>query len=72
MLLAVGAAAALLAALVPHEVGRFAAIPVGLALIWLGYSLWSNPGTVTAAATEPSSTRVQSSTGRVCVGEECY
>ena len=44
MLLAVGAAAALLAGLVPHNVGRFAAVPVGLAFIWLGYSLWSNPG----------------------------
>jgi hypothetical protein len=44
MLLAVGAAAALLAGLVPHTVGRYAAVPVGLAFIWLGYSLWSNPG----------------------------
>jgi hypothetical protein len=43
LLLAAGAAAALLAALVPHEVGRFFAVPVGLAFIWLGYSLWSNP-----------------------------
>jgi hypothetical protein len=40
-LLAVGAAIAPLAGVVPHEVGRFAAIPVGLALMWLGYSLWS-------------------------------
>ena len=52
LLLAAGAAAALLAALVPHEVGRFAAVPVGLAFIWLGYSLWSNPRKETTARSE--------------------
>ena len=52
ILLAVGGAAALLAGLVPHEVGRFAAIPFGLALIWLGYSLWSDPGTESMALSE--------------------
>jgi hypothetical protein len=72
MLLAVGAAAALLAAFVPHEVGRFAAIPVGLAFIWLGYSLWSNPQTVPTTASESSRERVESPSARVCVGEECY
>ena len=25
----------------PHAAGRYAAVPVGLAMIWLGYSLWS-------------------------------
>jgi hypothetical protein len=30
-----------LAALLPHNIQRFAAVPVGLALAWLGYSLWS-------------------------------
>jgi hypothetical protein len=29
------------AGLLPHAVERMAAIPMGLALIWLGYSLWS-------------------------------
>ncbi|KRE25848.1 hypothetical protein [Agromyces sp. Soil535] len=30
-----------LAAVLPHEVERLLAIPVGVALTWLGYSLWS-------------------------------
>jgi hypothetical protein len=37
------AAAALLtpaAALLPHELQRYAAIPVGLAYVWLGFALW--------------------------------
>ncbi|HEV7847766.1 MAG TPA: hypothetical protein VGO88_00370 [Mycetocola sp.] len=29
-------------ALLPHTLERLAAIPMGLALIWLGYSLWSD------------------------------
>jgi hypothetical protein len=40
-LLAVAAALTPLAALFPHNIQRFAALPVGLALAWLGYSLWS-------------------------------
>ena len=40
-LLAVAAALTPLAALLPHEIQRLAGIPVGLALAWLGYSLWS-------------------------------
>lgn len=38
------AAAALLtpaAALLPHEIQRFAAVPVAAAVAWLGYALWS-------------------------------
>ena len=42
VLLAVGTAIGPLAALVPHDWQPKAAIPVGLALLWLGYSLWSN------------------------------
>ena len=30
-------------ALLPHTLERMAAIPMGLALIWLGFSLWSDP-----------------------------
>ena len=68
VLLALGAAAALLAGLVPHTLGRFAAVPVGLAFIWLGYSLWSNPGVWSnpgpaPAATERSRSEVSRSTG---------
>jgi len=40
-LLAVAAALTPAAALVPHELQRLAAMPVGLALAWLGYALWS-------------------------------
>src|SRR5215218_9148304 len=40
-LLAVAAALTPTAALLPHDIQRYAAIPVGLALAWLGYALWS-------------------------------
>ena len=40
-LLAVTAALTPLAALFPHEIQRFAGIPVGVAVAWLGYALWS-------------------------------
>ena len=40
ILLAAGAASTLILPLLPHTVGRLAAVPVGLALIWLGSSLW--------------------------------
>jgi len=40
-LLAVAATVTPAAALLPHQIQRFAAVPVGLALAWLGYALWS-------------------------------
>jgi len=40
-LLAVAAALTPLAALLPHNIQRLAAVPVGLALALLGYALWS-------------------------------
>jgi len=40
-LLAVAATLTPAAALLPHDTQRLAAIPVGLALAWLGYALWS-------------------------------
>ncbi len=40
-LLAVAAALTPAAALLPHEIQRFAAVPVAVALAWLGYALWS-------------------------------
>ena len=40
-LLAVAAAITPAAALLPHALQRYAAVPMGLAMIWLGYSLWS-------------------------------
>lgn len=41
ILLIVAAALTPVAGLLPHTIERLAAIPMGLALIWLGYSLWS-------------------------------
>lgn len=40
-LLIVAAALTPLAALIPHPLNRFVAVPMGLALAWLGYALWS-------------------------------
>jgi len=40
-LLAVAAVLTPAAALLPHAIQRLAAIPVGIALAWLGYALWS-------------------------------
>jgi len=40
-LLAITAALTPLAALLPHQIQRLAAMPMGLALAWLGYALWS-------------------------------
>ncbi len=49
LLLVFGAAAALLVPLLPHAAARYAAVPVGLAMMWLGYSVWSvERSTVTA------------------------
>jgi hypothetical protein len=36
-----GPLAAIMVALLPHQLERFAAMPMGFALIWLGYALWS-------------------------------
>lgn len=40
-LLAIGSVLPLAIPLVPHQFERFAAVPMGIALAWLGYSLWS-------------------------------
>ncbi|HEU4782022.1 MAG TPA: hypothetical protein VFS83_01650 [Ktedonobacterales bacterium] len=49
-LLAVASALTPLAALLPHNIQRLAAIPVALALAWLGYALWTERA---ARAVEP-------------------
>jgi hypothetical protein len=36
-----GPLAAILTVVAPHQIARLAAMPMGIALIWLGYSLWS-------------------------------
>lgn len=41
MMLAFAAIITPAAALLPHALQRYAAVPMGIAMIWLGYSLWS-------------------------------
>jgi hypothetical protein len=50
VLLAVGTVMGPLAALVPLDLQPKVAVPVGLALIWLGYSLWSEKREKSAAS----------------------
>jgi len=61
-LLAVTATLTPLAALFPHEIQRFAGIPVGIAVAWLGYALWSERRT--QAAEEHSTEAVPGTSSR--------
>jgi len=45
ILLIVAAAVTPVAALLPHALERMAAVPMGIALVWLGISLWRNTRT---------------------------
>ena len=56
-LLAVAAALTPAAALLPHDIQRLAAIPVALALAWLGYALWSERSERRAQASDPAPRR---------------
>ncbi|HZH03209.1 MAG TPA: hypothetical protein VEY30_05445 [Myxococcaceae bacterium] len=56
-LLAVAALVTPAAALLPHDIQRLAAIPVGLALAWLGYALWSERSERRAQASDPAPRR---------------
>ncbi|WBM79695.1 hypothetical protein KIV56_15820 [Cryobacterium breve] len=47
LLIVAAAVTPIAGALLPHALERMAAIPMGLALIWLGYSLWTNLRTTT-------------------------
>ena len=59
-LLAIGAAGTLLTPLFPHGLERWAAVPVGAALVWLGLSLWSNQrATVSLSSTESHAPRLE-------------
>ncbi|WP_411720162.1 hypothetical protein [Mycetocola sp.] len=49
LLIAAAAITPVAGALLPHALERIAAIPMGLALIWLGYSLWTNHKKTAAA-----------------------
>lgn len=42
LLIAAAAVTPIAGALLPHTLERMAAVPMGLALVWLGYSLWSD------------------------------
>jgi hypothetical protein len=57
-LLAIAATLTPLAGLLPHAEQRYAAIPVALALAWLGYSLWSERR-VSAPQAAPASVGAQ-------------
>jgi hypothetical protein len=57
-LLAIAATLTPLAALLPHAQQRFAAVPVALALAWLGYALWSERR-ASAAQTAPATAGAQ-------------
>jgi len=50
ILLAVTAFVTPFAVLVPHEIQRFAAVPMGIAFIWLGYAVWTGQRSLTARA----------------------
>lgn len=54
VLWALGAVLPLLTAFLPHAVGRFAAVPVGVALVGLGYALWSETRGVAEGASVAS------------------
>ena len=40
-LLAISGPLAIIMSLLPHQIARLAAMPMGFALAWLGYALWS-------------------------------
>ena len=58
ILLIVAAAVTPLAALLPHAIERMAAVPMGLALVWLGCSLWMNTRANSARRTPADSDRI--------------
>jgi hypothetical protein len=50
LLIATAAVTPVAGALLPHTLERLAAIPMGIALIWLGYSLWTDRRKAATAA----------------------
>lgn len=61
ILLIVAATVTPLAALLPHAVERMAAVPMGVALVWLGYSLWMNTRTNATRLSPIDSDRIAAS-----------
>jgi hypothetical protein len=53
-LLALAALATPAAALLPHELQRYAAVPMGIAFIWLGFALWSSRRIAVSSAMHPA------------------
>ncbi|MDN4494443.1 hypothetical protein [Ureibacillus aquaedulcis] len=49
-LLSFGAVVTLAAAIIPHPFDRILAVPMGVALIWLGYMVWSDTGKISKRA----------------------
>jgi hypothetical protein len=66
-LLAVTATLTPAAALLPHHIQRLAAVPMGIALAWLGYALWSERR---ASAAEASPGRPAPVASRVAVAAD--
>jgi hypothetical protein len=62
ILLALAAAITPAAALLPHAQQRYSAVPMGIAMIWLGYSLWSERHHSKAAEAMPRTGTSQSAT----------
>jgi hypothetical protein len=58
ILLIVAAAVTPLAALLPHAIERLAAVPMGVALVWLGCSLWMNTRADSAGLTPADADRI--------------
>lgn len=56
LLLAVGTLLPIVGAAVPHPYDRAFAVPVGLALAWLGYALWADRREHVATPVPPSAT----------------
>lgn len=63
VLLAAGAVLPLLlSSLIPHPFDRYFAVPVGLAIAWLGYSLWvDRRAAISGPATVPQAARLRQS-----------
>jgi hypothetical protein len=51
ILLVVAAVITPAAALLPHAIQRYAAVPMGIAMIWLGYSIWAEHRRIKMSAT---------------------
>jgi hypothetical protein len=60
VLLAVAATVTPAAALLPHAIQRFAAVPVAFAIAWLGFAIWTERRQrVSELATRPVNTQIQ-------------